>query len=85
MAQVAVGHVHDEERAHHLRARSGLQDLQGRAQHVAGGVAGARDEAVRFAGDFVHDAMIVSSKQPQFRERGVSYEPLLGKVTALLA
>ena len=45
----------------------------------------ALDEAVRFAGDFVHDAMIVSSKQPQFRERGVSYEPLLGKVTALLA
>lgn len=45
----------------------------------------ALDEAVRFAGDFVHDAMIVSSKQPQFRERGVSYEPLLGKVTALIA
>lgn len=45
----------------------------------------ALDEAVRFAGDFVHDAMIVSSKQPQFCERGVSYEPLLGKVTALLA
>ena len=43
------------------------------------------EEAVRFAGDFVHVAMIVSSKQPQFRERGVSYEPLLGKVTALLA
>lgn len=42
------------------------------------------DEAVRFAGDFVHDAMIISSKQPQFRDRGVSFEPLLGKVTALL-
>ena len=42
------------------------------------------EEAVRFAGDFVHDAMIVSSKQPQFQDRGVSFEPLLGKVTALL-
>ena len=45
----------------------------------------ALDEAVRFAGDFVHDAMIVSSKQPQFQDRGVSFEPLLGKVCALLA
>ena len=42
------------------------------------------EEAVRFAGDFVHDAMIVSSKQPQFQDRGVSFEPLLGKVAALL-
>ena len=38
------------------------------------------EEAVRFAGDFVHDAMIVSAKQPEFRDRGVSFEPLLGKV-----
>lgn len=42
------------------------------------------DEAVRFAGDLVRDAMIVSSKQPDFQARGVSFEPLLGKVTALL-
>lgn len=41
-------------------------------------------EAAAFAGDFVHDAMIVSSKQPHFRERGVSFEPLLGKVSSLL-
>ncbi len=41
-------------------------------------------EAVAFAGDFVHDAMIVSAEQPHFQERGVSFEPLLGKVTALL-
>ena len=40
--------------------------------------------AVEFAGDFVHDAMIVSSKQPHFEERGVSFESLLGKVSALL-
>ena len=33
------------------------------------------EEAVRFAGDFVHDAMIVSAKQPEFRDRGVSFEP----------
>ena len=42
------------------------------------------EEAVRFAGDFVHDAMIVSAKQPEFRDRGVSFEPLLGKVCDLL-
>lgn len=42
-------------------------------------------EAVAFAGDFVHDAMIVSAEQPHFKERGVSFEPLLGKVSALLA
>ena len=43
------------------------------------------EEAVRFAGDLVHDAMTVSSQQPHFQERGVSFEPLLGKVAALLA
>lgn len=42
-------------------------------------------EAVAFAGNFVHDAMIVSAKQPEFRDRGVSFEPLLGKVCNLLA
>ena len=46
--------------------------------------AGTLEEAVAFAGDFVHDAMIVSAEQPHFQERGVSFEPLLGKVTALL-
>ena len=42
-------------------------------------------DAAAFAGDFVHDTMIVSSKQPNFQDRGVSFELLLGKVTALLA
>lgn len=41
-------------------------------------------EAVAFAGDFTHDAMIISSKQPEFQARGVSFEPLIGKVAALL-
>lgn len=41
-------------------------------------------EAASFAGDFVHDAMIVSAEQPNFKERGVSFELLLGKVSALL-
>lgn len=41
------------------------------------------EASVEFAGNFVHDAMIVSAKQPNFLERGVSFEPLLGKVTAL--
>lgn len=42
-------------------------------------------EAAAFAGDFVHDAMIVSAKQPNFKERGVSFELLLGKAAALIA
>lgn len=42
------------------------------------------EEAVRFAGDFTHDAMIVSAKQPSFQERGVSFELLLGKISDLL-
>ena len=41
-------------------------------------------EAVEFAGSFTHDAMIVSAKQPGYQDRGVSFEPLLGKVAALL-
>lgn len=41
-------------------------------------------DAAAFAGDFVHDAMIVSSKQPNFRDRGVSFELILGKVSDLL-
>ena len=40
--------------------------------------------AAQFAGDFTHDAMIVSAEQPHFQERGVSFEPLLGKVCDLL-
>lgn len=42
------------------------------------------ENAVRFAGDFVHDAMLVSAHQPEFKDRGVSFEPLLGKVCDLL-
>ena len=42
------------------------------------------EEAVRFAGGLVHDAMLVSAKQPEFETRGVSFEPLLGRVAALL-
>ena len=42
------------------------------------------EESVAFAGDFTHDAMIVSSKQPEFEARGVSFEPLIGKIAALL-
>ena len=41
-------------------------------------------EAAAFAGDFVHDAMIVSAQQPAFKDRGVSFEQLLGKVCELL-
>lgn len=40
-------------------------------------------ESVAFAGNFVHDAMLVSAKQPNFMDRGVSFEPLLGKVSSL--
>jgi len=42
-------------------------------------------EATSFAGDFVVDAMKVTAHQPDFQNRGVSFEPLLGKIAALLA
>lgn len=41
-------------------------------------------EAVEFAGELTHDAMIVSSKQPNFMDRGVSFELLIGRIAALL-
>ena len=40
--------------------------------------------ATQFAADFTADAMVVSAKQPDFESRGVSFEPLLGKVANLL-
>lgn len=42
------------------------------------------ESAVDFAGKITHDAMIVSAHQPNFGARGVSFEPLLGDVAALL-
>ncbi len=42
------------------------------------------EDSVDFAGKITHDAMIVSAQQPNFEARGVSFEPLLGDVTALL-
>ena len=42
-------------------------------------------EAVRFASDFVRNVMRVTSEQPDFEMRGVSFESQLGEVTALLA
>ena len=41
--------------------------------------------ATRFASDFVVDAMKVTAHQPDFENRGVSFEPLLGKAFATLA
>ena len=41
-------------------------------------------QAAAFAGSFVHDAMLVSAQQPAFQDRGVSFEPLLGRVCDLL-
>lgn len=41
-------------------------------------------DAARFAGSLTSDAIVVSTKQPHFQERGVSFEPLLGRVAALL-
>lgn len=38
-------------------------------------------DSVEFAGNFVHDAMLVSGKQPNFKERGVSFETILSQVT----
>ena len=41
-------------------------------------------DAVEFAGTFVLEAMMVSCDQPQYLERGVSFEPVLWRVTDLL-
>ena len=41
-------------------------------------------DATLFASDFVVDAMKVTAHQPDFQNRGVSFEPLLGKVAQLL-
>ena len=41
-------------------------------------------EAAWFAGNLTRDAIEVSTKQPHFQERGVSFELLMGKVSALL-
>lgn len=56
------------------------------ASCVLAGIMAGRSlvDSVAFAGEFVHDAMLVSAEQPNFKERGVSFEPLLGKVTVLL-
>ncbi|WP_035437905.1 PfkB family carbohydrate kinase [Atopobium sp. oral taxon 810] len=40
--------------------------------------------AVEFAGKFVVDAMCMTRHQPDFEQRGVSFESVLGEVTALV-
>lgn len=42
-------------------------------------------DATAFAGDFVVESMKVTAHQPDFENRGVSFEPLLGRISALLA
>lgn len=41
-------------------------------------------EGVAFAGSFIEDAMKLSTMQPDFEQRGVSFELLLGRVAQLL-
>ena len=52
------------------------------ASCVLGGVMKGKKlvKSVEFAGNFVHDAMIVSAKQPHFMERGVSFETLINQI-----
>ena len=40
--------------------------------------------STQFAGELVHDAMLVTKNQPEYELRGVSFELVLGKVSALL-
>ena len=40
--------------------------------------------AARFAGEFVRHAMEITRYQPEYEMRGVSFEPVLGEVAALL-
>lgn len=40
-------------------------------------------DAAEFATQFVYDAMTITLEQPQYKMRGVSFEPLLGRIAAL--
>ena len=42
-------------------------------------------DAAQFASDFVAEAMVLTNEQPYFRNRGVSFESLLGKIAGLLS
>lgn len=42
-------------------------------------------DAAQFASDFVAEAMVLTNEQPDFRNRGVSFEPLLRKIAGLLS
>ena len=42
-------------------------------------------DAAQFASDFVAEAMVLTNEQPDFRNRGVSFEPLLGQIAGLLS
>ena len=57
-AQVAIGNAHNEERAHERGTRSGLENLEARAQDVARGVTCTGDHAVRSAGLHEHHAEV---------------------------
>ena len=80
-ADGAIAEVHNEFLPYMLH---GTGDVYASCLLAAVMAGRSLEEAAAFAGDFVHDAMIVSAQQPDFRNRGVSFEPLLGKVTALL-
>ena len=41
-------------------------------------------DAVQFASMFTKNAMLISTHQPSYKERGVSFEPLLGEMCDLL-
>ena len=61
----------------------GTGDLYASALLAAVMVGKNLEDAVKFAGNITHDAMIVSSKQPNFQDRGENFESLLGQVTDL--
>lgn len=42
-------------------------------------------ESVAFAADLVHDALLLTTKQPHYKMRGVSFEKVLYKVTGLVS
>ena len=56
------------------------------ASVLLGAIMAERDllQAAQFAGDFVVQAMELTDKQPDYENRGVSFELILGKIAALL-
>ena len=74
------GHYHEVSNPHHAISLHGTGDVF--AACITAGLFTGHDlvSTVDFAANLVYDAIVVSERQPGFRERGVSFEPLMGRI-----